>query len=249
MTENRELTELASAVGGAAAMPLGALAKAYIAAKLEMPALVAKHLAKGDKFSYKYSKLSDVYDVCEEAFGKHGIAVFQDVYTYINGPVPEVECFTTLYHAESDQFRAGGRVTMRAMANAISAQDVGKLISYARRYSLLAAAGLANEPDDDDGQSVSQPQALRQNGQQKTNGQYVQGGRPSTQEDTPAQKLERLGKLMYGVEWPKILANNALTKFGVTVTEVGQLNSDQIEKFIKGLKTLKAQSDSKKAPA
>lgn len=247
MTENRELTELASAVGGAATMPLGALAKAYIAAKLEMPALIAKHEAKGERWSYKYSKLSDVYDVCEEAFGKHGIAVFQDVYTYIDKPLPEVECFTTLYHADSNQFRSGGRVSMRAAANTISAQDVGKLISYARRYSLLSAAGLASELEDDDAQSVSQPQ--RQNGQQKANGQYIQGGRPSTQaqEDTPAQKLERLGRLMYGEEWPKVLANNGHTKFGVTITEVGQLNNEQIGKFIKGLETLKAQNDSKKA--
>lgn len=258
-----EINEMGSVVSGTAVTKLGALAKAYIAAKQEMAPLVTTKTAEvatksGGKYHYNYTELAEVYDVCETALGNHGIAVFQDVYTLYDGPTPEVECFTTLYHADSDQYRSNGRISLRSAEARPTPQDMGSLITYTRRYSLLAAVGLA--PEDDDGKNAStraeQPRATQP---RITNGApgatKVANGAPATpaagapatpkSEEELRRSLDTLGKELYGEEWGRVCLHNVKTKFGEDKSGVGDLNAEQLNKLIRGLQTLKNQNAAK----
>lgn len=256
-----EIIDMGSVVSGTAVTKLGALAKAYIAAKQEMAPLVTTKTAEvatksGGKYKYNYTELAEVYDVCEAALGNHGIAVFQDVYTLYDGPTPEVECFTTLYHADSDQYRSNGRISLRSAEPRPTPQEMGSLITYTRRYSLLAAVGLA--PEDDDGKNASNrpdqpraPQPRITHSAPATGATKVANGAPEAPKATAKNEeelrrtLDTLGKELYGEEWGRVCLHNVKTKFGEDKTGVGDLDADQLNKLVRGLQTLKQQNAAK----
>lgn len=92
-----------------------------------------------------YSDLTSVLDAIREPFGKHGLAVCQPIVTD-NGTVYVT---TLLLHA-------GGGMIQSSMPLPLTQkpQDVGKTISYWRRYQLLAICGLGSK--DDDAQTAQQ---------------------------------------------------------------------------------------------
>lgn len=177
-------------------LKIGALAKALIAAKREMGPLVAAQVAKvstksGGSYSYTFAELADVYDVCEETLGKQGIAVLQNVWTtYERGAAAIAE--TTLYHADSDQYYTSGHVEMRTASATPTPQEVGSAITYARRYSLVSAVGLATQ--DDDGSSASNKPTevtrAQRNGAPTQHRNGATNGKPAPQPQAPADPVD-----------------------------------------------------------
>lgn len=132
---------------------IGALAKAYALAKKAMQPLIKE--TKGH--NYKYADIATVYDAFEDIFTEHEIAVWQDHYPFrLDNGALVIEVYTTLIHWPSEQQRRVGPVMTMSKGPNPTPQDIGILITYARRYCLLVALGLA--PDDDDAQSL-QPKA------------------------------------------------------------------------------------------
>jgi hypothetical protein len=86
-------------------------------------------------------------------FSKHGLSVTQDLATSAN----LILCTTYIMHS-SGQVLKFGPLSMPATKQ--DAQGFGSAATYARRYALLAAAGVVGEEDDDAEQAVTEEPAL-----------------------------------------------------------------------------------------
>lgn len=126
------------------------LVKAFVAAQGDMGAVVKS--VKNDHFKTKYADLASVMEAVMPALTKNGLALIQSS-TYEDETV-EVE--TIIVHT------GGGSMstTLRARPQNATPQGIGSVLTYLRRYSLMAITGVA--PEDDDGNagtlSGSKPQ-------------------------------------------------------------------------------------------
>ena len=224
---------------------LGELAKSLIAAKAEMAPLIAAQTANvkmktGGTYSYSFAELADVYRVSEAALGKHGIAIFQNVWTSTETSTATVE--TMLYHAASDQSFTGGHIEMRAAG---TPQDMGSAITYARRYSLVSTVGLATQ--DDDGSAATTAAQSRQ----ATNGKAPQATKPAPPtKTTPPKSAEQLaresfhasGTELFGKDWdtarPMVIERYSANKKDATPrTSSTDLNPQELAEITNTFKT------------
>lgn len=103
-------------------------------------------LAKDAKGNFgKYATLASVIEVVLPPLSEQGIAVIQMPETSADG----MTLVTLLCHKAGGVIRT--ELTMKPAQN--TPQAIGSTITYARRYSLMAIAGVA--PDDDDGTAGS----------------------------------------------------------------------------------------------
>lgn len=102
--------------------------------------------ANTGQYSYSYASLPEVLDLIRPVLHENGLAVMQSVVTHDLG----VGVTTRIVHNEG-HIEDCGPVLLPA---GNTAQAHGSAISYARRYSLLAALGIAAD-DDDDGAGAS----------------------------------------------------------------------------------------------
>jgi hypothetical protein len=91
-------------------------------------------------FKSNYADLASVREAVRETFHKHGLAVSQVFNRDDHGVVVE----TVLMH-KSGQWLCGG-LSIKPVKD--DPQGIGSAITYARRYSLQAVAGIAAEDDD-----------------------------------------------------------------------------------------------------
>jgi hypothetical protein len=97
-------------------------------------------------FRSKYADLSACVEAVIDALNDNGIALMQQFHECDKGVIVE-----TLFIHESGEQLSGGKLFVPAIK--LDAQGIGSCATYARRYSLLAATGLA--PEDDDGNAAS----------------------------------------------------------------------------------------------
>ena len=95
----------------------------------------------------KYADLGSVMDACLPALNEAGIAVIQPAGEDETGRYVE----TVFIHGESGE-KLSCRVPLIVGKNDM--QGYGSAVTYARRYGLMAMAGIA--PEDDDGHAASQ---------------------------------------------------------------------------------------------
>lgn len=96
-------------------------------------------------FRSKYADLGAVWDAIRDPLSSHGIAVLQQLGTAEN----RVACTTILTHASGQWIEFDPFVVPTTKQDA---QGFGSAATYARRYSLMAAVGIA--PIDDDGEAA-----------------------------------------------------------------------------------------------
>lgn len=105
---------------------------------------------------YKYADLAAVCEAIIPVLSKHGIAVVQ------GSPADNLGVIETLLiHGKSGEWLSSFAPIYEGRNG--GAQGYGSGVTYARRYALLAAAGVAPE-DDDDGAKASGPDARVQKG-------------------------------------------------------------------------------------
>jgi hypothetical protein len=113
-----------------------ALAKAQ--AEMSNP----KFDSQNPHFKNKFASLAAVRNAIVPAFSKNGLSLLQNLVTTAEG----VACETIILHSSGQSLKLGP-LLMPAMKH--DAQGLGSAATYARRYSLLAAAGVVGEEDDD----------------------------------------------------------------------------------------------------
>lgn len=120
------------------------IATSLAAAQINM----GKALKQSDNphFRSKYADLGSVMDACLPALNEHGIAVIQPTGEDEQGRFVE----TILIHGESGE-QLSCRVPLIVSKNDM--QGYGSAVTYARRYGLMAMAGIA--PEDDDGNAAA----------------------------------------------------------------------------------------------
>lgn len=167
--------------------------KAFVAACSEMPPISKNKTARvkmkaGGEFSYSYADLPDIIDSVRPVLGAHGLGIGQTVES--NGP-GTIAVTTRIYHSagHSESF---GPLTLPAGNDA---QSAGSAITYARRYSLCAALGIAADEDDDGAlakrssgaarPSQPTPKTSREAAPEKS-GEGVADSPPSDRSTTPA---------------------------------------------------------------
>lgn len=132
----------------------GRIAKALAAAQAEManPAFDSQN----PHFRSKFASLAAVRNAVVPVLAQHGISMCQDLQTTEKG----IACLTILTHESGEQMTFGP-LTMPATKP--DAQGFGSAATYARRYSLMAVAGVVGDEDDDANAASGKPVKAVQN--------------------------------------------------------------------------------------
>ena len=126
------------------------IAKAFVEAQKEFaPALKT---STNPHFRSKYVDLSGCVEAVLDALNNHGFALIQKTHDCDNGVKVE-----TIFMYESGEQISGGVISVPADKQ--NAQGYGSALTYARRYSLMAACGIA--PEDDDGNAATKARAVK----------------------------------------------------------------------------------------
>lgn len=127
---------------------MSAIAPAFIKAKRAfLPALKDK---TNPAYKSKYADLRACLEAVDDALLANGIAMYQETFEDSTGVTVE----TVFLHESGEIIRCG---KLHVPASKQDPQGYGSALSYARRYSLMTACGIAAE--DDDGQAASTPKA------------------------------------------------------------------------------------------
>lgn len=120
------------------------IASAFISAKKAFaPALKT---STNPHFKSKYADLAACVEAVDDSFLDNGIVMYQETFEDDSGVTVE----TVLLHESGESIRCG---KLHVPASKQDPQGYGSALSYARRYSLMAACGIA--PEDDDGNAGS----------------------------------------------------------------------------------------------
>lgn len=120
------------------------IASAFIKAKKAFsPALKDK---TNPAFRSKYADLGACLEAVNDALLENGIAVYQETHEDATGVTVE----TVMLHESGESLRSG---KFHVPAAKQDPQGYGSALTYARRYSLMTACGIA--PEDDDGNAAT----------------------------------------------------------------------------------------------
>ena len=141
------------------------LAAALVAAQGEFPPIEKSRegggiTSKGAKFSFKYANQADVSGQLAPILARHGLGVTQ-TYKLIEGDMARQILVTTLLHESGEKIRSRLWVPMVGQP-----QEIGKTMTYMRRYSYEAIIGVSSGADVDEahGTGAELPAARRQKG-------------------------------------------------------------------------------------
>lgn len=120
------------------------IASALVKAQQEFgPALKT---SSNPHFKSKYADLAACIEAVIDALNANGIAMIQQTHEDTTGVTVE----TVFLHESGEQITSG---KLHVPASKQDPQGYGSALTYARRYSLMAACGIA--PEDDDGNAAS----------------------------------------------------------------------------------------------
>jgi len=101
-------------------------------------------------FRSRYADLSACVEAVIDALNNNDIFMMQPTHECDNGVIVE----TIFIHSSGEQISSG---KLHVPATKHDPQGYGSALTYARRYSLMTACGIA--PEDDDGAAASKPKA------------------------------------------------------------------------------------------
>lgn len=164
------------------------IAPAFIKAKRAfMPAMKDK---TNPAFRSKYADLGACLDAVDDALLEQGIAVYQETFMDDTGVTVE-----TVFLHESGETIRGGKLHVPAAK--MDPQGFGSALTYARRYSLQAACGIA--PEDDDGNAASKSFTPQAKAAPKTASAEVEPDDVVVAQFNAANDIPTLTKVMNGL--------------------------------------------------
>lgn len=116
------------------------VAKALVTCQPQLSDITKGRTANAGQYSYTYADLRDALATIRPVFAANGLVVTQTAASDEN----DVTVWTTILH-ESGQYLTTMPVRFPVGK---TIQQSGSAITYARRYALMAACGLATEDDD-----------------------------------------------------------------------------------------------------
>jgi hypothetical protein len=122
------------------------IASALVKAQKEFGPALKTHT--NPAFRSKYADLSACVEAVIDALNNNDIFLMQPTHDCSDGVIVE----TVFIHSSGEQMTSG---KLHVPATKHDAQGYGSALTYARRYSLMAACGIA--PEDDDGNTASKP--------------------------------------------------------------------------------------------
>lgn len=102
-------------------------------------------------FKSKYADLASVVEAIRSAFAANGLSYIQSVEP---SDKDEVRVETTILHSSGEWIGCG---VLALPVSKVDAQGYGSALTYARRYSLSAATGVAPEDDDGNAAVIAKP--------------------------------------------------------------------------------------------
>lgn len=157
-----------------------AFVAALAAAQAEM-ANAAKD-SNNPAFKSKYADLASVRDAVVPCLAKHGIAVMQ--------PVIETDAGDIFVRTRLKGHGHEERCDLRLIIGKRDMQGLGSAITYARRYGLMAMAGIA--PDDDDDGNAATVSARESRSAASTTGEGLRNAwRDAVLDELPADASPR----------------------------------------------------------
>lgn len=129
---------------------MSAIAAAFVQAQRNFAPALKK--ADNPYFGSKYADLAVCIEAVIDALHDNGIALIQHTDQSDKGVI-----VSTVFMHESGEHMETGSIFVPAAQN--SPQAFGSALTYARRYSLMTACGIA--PEDDDGNAASKPAQAR----------------------------------------------------------------------------------------
>lgn len=158
-------------------------------------------------FRSKYADLGACIEAVQDALNDNGIALLQPTREDATGVTVE----TVFLHESGESWSSG---PLHVPAAKQDPQGYGSALTYARRYSLIAACGIA--PEDDDGNAASkprQPQAANTDPAAEIRAGIKRGdasgaatylaGLPQAKLDAIWSKLTPAEQSTLTAEWPK----------------------------------------------
>lgn len=189
-------------------------------------------MKNGGKFTYNYADLADVVETIRPALSKHGLAFIQN---QVESPKGTVAVYTQLLH-KSGESMIFDPVTVPL--DKPTAQGIGAALTYARRYSLCTALGIAAD-EDTDGQTEGEikNRKYKESSQNKksTYKQPQQTTKPTKEETTeePAKANEETMKEL-ATKWKQSggskdeLSSYAQNKYRKTIDELTEKEAQEI---------------------
>lgn len=104
-------------------------------------------------FKSKYATLPDVLDAVRDKYAAQGVAIWQ---CPVNCEGSNIGVVTRLAHSSGQWIQS----TLYVAPGRFDAQGAGSVITYLRRYALMAMAGVSAE-DDDGNAAVARPEPTR----------------------------------------------------------------------------------------
>ncbi len=141
--------------------------------------------AENPHFRSKYADLASVVEAIREPFALNGLA-YQQPYRNIDG---QLSIVTRIIHASGQWVEDDG---VPLLLSKQDMQGIGSASTYARRYGLMAAAGVAPAEDDDGNLAVGQtrdtgkPVTVKR-GTAKRGAPAGNGEKPTAQTEPPAK--------------------------------------------------------------
>lgn len=160
-------------------------------------------------FRSKYAALDVCVDAVKEALNNEGIFLLQKTHGCTDGVMVE----TIFIHESGDQLSGG---VLHVPASKHDAQGYGSALTYARRYSLLAACGIAPEDDDGNAATKSPPKTIKQPSDQEIEAKRFE----VTQAFEAATNTDELRKALDPArEWAKLYG---LAKFNNEIVDLAK---------------------------
>ncbi|SER37495.1 MULTISPECIES: ERF family protein [Pseudomonas] len=203
------------------------LAKALAAAQVEIENATKDSV--NPHFRSKYADLAEVLNTSRPVLAKHGLSVVQ-MPSFQDG---KVGVTTLLMHA-SGQFISSELV---GPCMKVDPQGIGSAITYYRRYSLAAFAGIAQEDDDGNDASTAPNNQNNQNNQNNRNNRNNQGNQNAQPEQQQAPRPINKGA-MARIEKTLVRCSPAVQKkFAQDYPDPSAIPQDGFQKIISSLES------------
>jgi hypothetical protein len=105
-------------------------------------------------FKSKYADLASVVEAIRSAYASNGLSYIQTVEP---SQADEVRVETMILHSSGEWISCG---VLALPVSKVDAQGYGSALTYARRYSLSAAVGIAPEDDDGNAATAAKPKQI-----------------------------------------------------------------------------------------